>query len=354
MVFLSYAHEDSSRVEPLAEALGARFNLWWDRDLDLGESWRQTLMDKLDSARCVVVVWTTTSVGRDFVWSEIERVQDRGVVVPVKLDRNARIPLGFTEMQHLDLSSWTGRPSRTLDELCARIARLLAKPAVVRRETMTSAAGAWRLRRSIDATTKLERLTDDIATLGGVLIAGNGPVDDLLGTLDEVHRTYASVSEAVTRFIAPAVRRGPIDAKPYLAMERGQLATLIANNQGHCTRIVEYYFRVGGLRDWLSRRVPAGKLASLDKVFGELGEADDELFAALFEVGHVLTAEASAIVNLVLAGQQRLARRRILEGREKLLPLEGGLSKAMGSLQRAEATLGFVPGTRGLRRAPRG
>jgi TIR domain len=58
LVFVSYAHDDRSRVEPLVEALAARFNVWWDKDIEIGATWRQTLMEKLDSARCVVVVWT--------------------------------------------------------------------------------------------------------------------------------------------------------------------------------------------------------------------------------------------------------------------------------------------------------
>ena len=343
MVFVSYAHEDRKRVEPLVRALAARFNVWWDREIELGETWRQTLMEKLDSARCVVVVWTAASVGRDFIWSELDRVKDRGIVVPVKLDHNARIPPGFDQMQHLDLTSWTGSDAKALKELLARIKRLLARPARARAYTPTLKSDTWTLDRSVQATGELQRLSDDIRTIGGILMPGAGPVEDLLSTLEEVHRTYASVSEAISRFVAPAVRRGPIDARPYLAMERGQLETLIENNRGHCTRIVEYYARVGGLRDWLEPRLKPDELKSLDETFGQLGTADGDLFEALVGVGNVLTGEASAIAGLILAGQQKIARQRILDGRKKLLPLERGLSKAMRSLQRIESSLGFVP-----------
>jgi hypothetical protein len=172
---------------------------------------------------------------------------------------------------------------------------------------------------------------------------GAGPVEDLLSTLEEVHRTYYAVSEAISRFVAPAVRQRTIDVKPYLAMERGQLTSLIENNRGHCTRIVEYYARVGGLRDWLEPRLEPEKLKLLDETFGQLGTADGDLFAALVGVGDVLTGEASAIAGLVLAGQQEIARKRILDGRKKVLPLERSLSGAMSRLQRLETSLGFVP-----------
>jgi hypothetical protein len=345
MVFVSYAHDDRKRVEPLMKVLAARFNVWWDRDIELGETWRRTLIEKLDAARCVVVVWTAASVDRDFIWSELDRVKDRGIVVPVKLDQNARIPPGFDQMQHLDLTPWTGRRSKALQELFARVNRLLARPARVRAYTPTLTSGRWQLKRSLQATKQLERLSEDIRTIGGVLMAGTGPVEDLLSTLEEVHRTYTSVSDAIGRFVAPAVRRGPIDAKPYLAMERGQLATLIENKRGHCTRIVEYYARVGGLRDWLELRLKADKLRLLDETFGQLGNADGDLFEALIGVGDLLTGEASAIAGLILAGQQPMARERILDGRKKLLPLERGLAKAMSGLQRVESSLGFVPRT---------
>jgi hypothetical protein len=78
LVFVSYAHEDRERVEPLVRFLAPRFNVWWDRQIELGKFWRQTLMHQLDSAGCVIVVWTTQSVAHEFIWSEVERVKDRG------------------------------------------------------------------------------------------------------------------------------------------------------------------------------------------------------------------------------------------------------------------------------------
>jgi hypothetical protein len=342
MVFVSYAHADRTRVEPLVKALAARFNVWWDKEIELGETWRWVLMQKLHSARCVVVVWTAASVNRDFVWSELDRVKERGILVPVKLDCKARIPLGFDQMQHLDLTFWTGRGTKPLQELFARVNRLLARPTPVRAAGPTLPSAQWWLDRSLQATEQLQQLSDEIRTIGGILIPGAGRAEDLIGTLEEVHRTYASVREAIRRFLAPIVRRGPIDVKAYLAMERGELTTLIENKRGHCTRIVEYYARVGGLRDWLEPRLTKDKLQLLDQRFGQLGTADGDLFEALLGVGDVLTGEASAIAGLLLAGQPAIARKRILEGRKKLLPLERNLTKAMSSLQGVESSLGYV------------
>jgi hypothetical protein len=55
-VSAGYAHDDRARVEPLVEALAARFNVWWGKKIEIGDIWRRTLMEKLDFARCVIVV----------------------------------------------------------------------------------------------------------------------------------------------------------------------------------------------------------------------------------------------------------------------------------------------------------
>jgi TIR domain len=344
MVFISYAHADRERVEPLVNALVARFNVWWDRDIEIGQTWRQSLVEKLAAARCVVVVWTVASVNRDFIWSEVERAKDRGILLPVKLDRQATIPLGFDQLQHLDLTDWTPsmRSMGRLRELFSRIDALLTR-SPRERYAPTLKSDAWALDNSIAAAGELRQLTEQLRTIGGVLMPDGAPSEDLRGTLDEVHRTYSAVSRAIGRFVAPVVRSGRVSARPYLAMERGELIRLIENNRGHCSRILEYYGRVGGLRDWLVRRLKEEHLEQLDQTFGRLSTADGDLFANLVQVGRALTGEASAIVGLILSGQQRLARERILEGREKLLPLERSLSDAMGRLQTVESSLGFVP-----------
>jgi hypothetical protein len=345
MVFVSYAHADRQRVEPLVNFLATLFNVYWDQHIGPGENWRRQLMDRLDSARCVIVVWTLTSVESNFIWSEVQRVKERGVVVPVRLDRDALIPLDFDNMQHLDLTSWKGGTTKEIELLIQWVSNLVARRRRDRRALASLENNDSFVSQSISVTGQLRGLSEEIRTISGVLIAGNGPVKDLLGTLKEVHRTYSAVSAAIKRFIAPVIR-GKIDIKPYLEMERGALVRMIKNNRGHCTRILEYYFRVDGLRDWLEPRLGAAQpeqLKKVDEAFAKLSTADGDLFSALDYVGDVLTEEASAIVGLILSGQQLVARQRIIDGRTKLLPLERQLSSAMDELQQIESSLGYVP-----------
>lgn len=243
----------------------------------------------------------------------------------------------------LGLASWTGRSTKVLQALFGRVRSLLTRPFRERLNAPTLASDTWAVGDSVRAAGDLLRFSEEIRTVGGVLIPGTGPVKDLLGALEEVHRTYTSVSAAIARFVAPAARSVRIDAKPYLSMERGALVTAIESNRGHCTRIVEHYARVGGVRDWLQPRLAREKLNALDETFSQLGTADGDLFVALARIGDVMTEEASAIVGLLLSGQQQVARKRILEGRKKLLPLERTLSSAMTKLQQIESSLGYVP-----------
>ena len=111
-IFISYKREDKSRVAQIVEGLrGAGLSVWWDHDIPGGEAWRQTISEQLEAARCVIVLWSETSVGPEgeFVQEEAGRAEARGVLVPVRIDHITE-PLGFGEIQSLDLVGWRGNP----------------------------------------------------------------------------------------------------------------------------------------------------------------------------------------------------------------------------------------------------
>lgn len=107
-VFVSYKREDEARVSALVAAL-ERHGLacWWDRGLVAGENWRARLKEELDQAGAVLVVWSTISAGSHgmFVQGDASHAQRRGKLVPVLLDK-VTPPLGFGEVQAIDLSHW--------------------------------------------------------------------------------------------------------------------------------------------------------------------------------------------------------------------------------------------------------
>jgi len=98
-VFISYATEDRERVEPIVEAIErAGFSVWWDRRIGLGSSFDREIERELDSARCVLVVWSANSIESDWVRNEAQEGLDRSVLVPLLID-DVRPPLAFRRAQ---------------------------------------------------------------------------------------------------------------------------------------------------------------------------------------------------------------------------------------------------------------
>ena len=107
-VFISYKAEDRPRLVSLIDALEAEgLSVWWDSHIGGGAHWREDIQEHLDAAKCVVVVWTKRSIGREgnFVRDEASRAQRRGVYLPILLD-SVEPPLGFGEVQAISLSRW--------------------------------------------------------------------------------------------------------------------------------------------------------------------------------------------------------------------------------------------------------
>ena len=62
-IFISYANEDRQKAEVLAHALEQKgWSVWWDRKIPFGQSFDQVIEANLTSAKCVLVLWTKTSV----------------------------------------------------------------------------------------------------------------------------------------------------------------------------------------------------------------------------------------------------------------------------------------------------
>ncbi|MGH8728733.1 MAG: PASTA domain-containing protein [Burkholderiales bacterium] len=107
-IFISYASEDRDRAQVLAETLERQgWSVWWDRTILPGKTFDQVISAALDSARCVVVLWTRQSVNSDWVREEADAGLRRKVLVPVLLD-DVEIPLGFRRVQAASLFDWQG------------------------------------------------------------------------------------------------------------------------------------------------------------------------------------------------------------------------------------------------------
>ena len=110
-IFVSYASADRDRARALADALTERgWSVWWDRTIPPGREFDQVIEEALDASRCVVVLWSQTSVASTWVKTEAAEAMRRKVLVPALIDA-VRIPLEFRRLQAADLSNWKGERS---------------------------------------------------------------------------------------------------------------------------------------------------------------------------------------------------------------------------------------------------
>ena len=111
--YIAYKRSDELRVARLVAALESHgLDVWWDRKLPNAESFREHLEKRLDEAGCVVVVWSKHSTQGDnrFVLDEARRGYERKILVAAMID-DVSIPLGFGEIQAVDLRHWKKDPA---------------------------------------------------------------------------------------------------------------------------------------------------------------------------------------------------------------------------------------------------
>ena len=128
-IFLSYKKGDRAKAAQIVAGLEAEgFSVWWDQHLRAGDHWRETLTERLMAASCVIVLWSSLSVGADgrFVHDEARRAQRRGVYLPVRLE-DVEPPLGFGELQSIKLIEWRGDPKAPAFRALIEAARSLVE-----------------------------------------------------------------------------------------------------------------------------------------------------------------------------------------------------------------------------------
>lgn len=107
-IFVSYSRDDELRAASLIKALRQEgYDVWWDKDLPASSEWRSEIERAISDAALVIVCWSETSIGSkgSFVKDEASRAGSK--LVQVLIDKVSP-PLGFGELQAIDLHRWGG------------------------------------------------------------------------------------------------------------------------------------------------------------------------------------------------------------------------------------------------------
>jgi TIR domain len=162
-IFISYARADKEKAELLANAFSQKgWSVWWDREIPPGKSFDEVIENALNSARCVIVLWSKDSVSSRWVKTEAAEGAARGILVPALID-NVQIPLEFKRIEAADLSDWHGDSSH------AEFAQLLRTVG-----GMVGGSAPGKIKRMPTSTEVLSRRW--WKTMPGVLAAAGGVI----------------------------------------------------------------------------------------------------------------------------------------------------------------------------------
>jgi TolB-like protein/tetratricopeptide (TPR) repeat protein len=124
-VFLSYDRDDQQKTQTFVRALESQgFSVWWDGLISGGYAYADLIQQALTESDVVVVLWSESSSRSHWVRDEAGYGRDHSRLVPVTID-GSQAPLGFQQIQTIDLSRWHGTTDAPeFEQLCRSIRSL--------------------------------------------------------------------------------------------------------------------------------------------------------------------------------------------------------------------------------------
>ena len=127
-IFLSYEHTDHSKARKLAESLEHEgWTVWWDPRIPPGQTWATVIESCLKSSRCVVVLWSETSIKSKWVNKEARFADKFDLLVPA-LIHDVKPPFEFEHIQAANLIDWDGTGTEGFSHLTAELRSRLQSP----------------------------------------------------------------------------------------------------------------------------------------------------------------------------------------------------------------------------------
>jgi CHASE2 domain-containing sensor protein len=170
-VFISYARGDRARAEILANALERRnLSVWWDPDILPGEQFSQTIQQEIAKAKCVIVLWSETSVNSKWVQNEAREGARRDILVPALID-NVDIPLEFSGADAANLVDWEETlPHGEFGRLLNAVRAMIDRPLPLKQPKLNS---DWRRISRIEQrlrSLQFREISVVVAVVAGILV----------------------------------------------------------------------------------------------------------------------------------------------------------------------------------------
>lgn len=131
-------------------------------------------------------------------------------------------------------------------------------------------------------------------------------------------------------------------SKLLLEISGGSLKTEVKRGRGHC-HVIGNIYRIY-LDKWFARVFKEkNDYESVKLVFETLGNADDDLFYDLEQLAAKLEKEAGDVLELVIKGQEKKARTRVLSALPVLQPAPPSETRALQATTASAASVCFYP-----------
>ena len=233
-----------------------------------------------DAAAVVAISGCGSTAGWPWIGAEIGRI------VPVVFTSAARMPNQLAQLEPIDLTDW-GEGGSGFEELVRRLAALVEdarkRPSLFN-PLLPGPVGvspeASDVSSPLYSIGELRRLTSGVRDIAELLADDAYHTRQVRATLDEIGASYRVVLDTIDEFYASGSDPDHFDVAALARIRGGRLAERIHNGRGHCKRIGARYFAYGGLRDAIRTRAHAGTLEKADATFGQLTNADMDLFDA--------------------------------------------------------------------------
>jgi TIR domain len=132
-IFISYARADREIAKVFADAFAAQeWTVWWDPEVSYGTQFDKVIEQEIGRAKCVVVLWSKRSAESPWVRTEASEGNQRSILVPIRIEADAKEPLEFRKLQTAELAGWGGdRENPTFQRLLRDIGRIILSQASV-------------------------------------------------------------------------------------------------------------------------------------------------------------------------------------------------------------------------------